>query len=334
MYPEYFPLWLKRLLFGFLSGISYAKWLVDSINLPLKETDWELYLDIHLASIIRLRRLPNLQNPRGFNDAVKWLMLFGQHRLMPMCVDKIAVREYVAREIGAEHLIPLKAYGPDWSDVLQAVKSGQGVLKCSHDSGSAFLFDQLPEHTLTQLESRFVRLLRREYGVGKGEWYYASVQPQLLVESRLPGSRPGSGPVDVKIHCVGGLPRLIHIIEGRQSSDPRQAFYLPDGERVYLKVKRDREAFEEAEVQTVLDIVIPLASILSKPFRYVRADFYLVEQRAFFGEMTFHEQSGLFADRAEELDLGRVLSIPCVNPSPSIHSQFPRFDFPDNFHGP
>jgi hypothetical protein len=251
---------------------------------------------------------------------MKWLMLFGQDSLMPACVDKLQARGVVSDKIGSQHLIPVRAAG-SWADVLPVLKAGSGVLKCTHDSGSAVLFDSLSPEGIVKLEHRFHALLSKEHGVGKGEWHYGHFPPQLLVEERLPGSRPDCGPTDIKVHCVDGEPRLIHFIDGRQATDQSQAFFLPNGKRIQVAVKPHREQMREFNPTRTLQLVLPLARKLAGNFRYVRTDFYLVDDMVYFGELSFHEQAGLFQSRREEQDLGRVLQIPCDKASPTLRSR-------------
>ena len=324
LFPEKIPLWARKLIFAHLSSVIQAKFLLDSRSLPLQPHDWPLYLDIHVVSALRLRRLPNLLKPVGFNDQIKWLMLFGQHELMPSCADKYEVRHYIAETIGREYLIPLKSAGDQWADIAASVATGEGVLKCSHDSGSAYLFKDVATQELVALEERFRKLLLREHGVGKGEWYYGHFPPRLIVEERLWSLDKKASPTDIKVHCVGGEPRLVHLIDGRQTGVERQGFFNPDGNPTSVRVKPHRGSLPTSFPTPPFEEIMPLARTLAGPFRYVRVDFYYVEGRIYFGELTFHEQAGLFQSRDEELSLGRALDIPCLEPSPTLNTAIPR----------
>lgn len=300
--------------------IIIPKWFVDSLFLPLRAGDWSMYLDIHIASALRLRRMPNLRNPSGYNDQVKWLMLFAQHPLMPICADKVKVRDYVADQIGSDFLVRTKAVSRDWLNIEPLLWEGPGVLKCSHDSGSSTLFEDMDLVTAKRLESRFREQLLRQHGYGKGEWHYRHIVPQLVLEEKLPGPRPGAGPIDVKVHCVEGEPRLVHVIEDRQG-DSRQAFFsAATGKRLELRVKPHRKRILEFDFEVVRCNVLPLVSRLAEPFRYVRVDFYLVGDAPYFGELTFFEEAGLFSNRLEEQDLARAIGLKCYNPQPTIHT--------------
>lgn len=293
--------------------------MIDALMLPLRARDWELYLDIHIVSLLRLRRFPNLHSPKGYNDQMKWLMLFAQHELMPVCADKIRVRTYVADTIGGAHLIPLKVTTSDWKDVVPLLAGGTGVLKCSHDSGSTTLFEFLEPQTIAKLEGKYQHFMSREHGVGKGEWQYRGATRAFIVEEKLPGPAPDIGPADVKVHCVQGEPRMVHIIESRQSQS-RQAFFSADGSRLKVRLKQHREEIEMYDFEVVRQKVIPLAAALSAPFKYVRVDFYVINDFPYFGELTFFEEAGIFPNRYEEQDLAAVIGIDCSGPRPTIHS--------------
>ena len=318
MYPPRLPAFLKRPMYVVLLLIVRLKWLSDRTFLPLHTHDWILYFDIHVASALRLKRLPNLRNPVGYNDQVKWLMLFAQHQLMPLCADKIRVREYVSDAIGPEYLIPLRATADSWADILPALHQGPGVLKCSHDSGTTTLFGDLDDTQISTLERRYAGRLAREHGVGKGEWHYRGIEPRFIVEERLPGATPHVGPADIKVHCVKGRPALVHIIDSRQSNS-RQAFFSPEGHPLSLRVKAYREPIVGYDFAPVRDRIFPLVEILAQPFHYVRVDFYLIGDTPYFGELTFFEEAGLFTNRSEEEDLGRALGLTCNDPVPTIH---------------
>ena len=318
MYPPQLPAFLKRSLYVALVVVVRLKWLSDTRFLPLRAHDWRLYFDIHVASALRLKRLPNLRNPDGYNDQVKWLMLFAQHELMPLCADKIRVREYVADAIGPEYLIPVRATADSWSEILPALREGPGVLKCTHDSGTTTLFDDLDDAQFEKLERRYAGRLSREHGVGKGEWHYRGIEPRFIVEERLPGATPRVGPADIKIHCVKGMPALVHIIDSRQSNS-RQAFFSPEGQPLSLRVKAHRDSIVGYDFEPVRAKIFPLAKILAEPFHYVRVDFYLIGDTPYFGELTFFEEAGLFTNRSEENDLGQAIGLTCDDPVPTIH---------------
>jgi len=144
------------------------------------------------------------------------------------------------------------------------------------------------------------------------------------VEERLWSPDRMTSPTDIKIHCVGGRPRLVHLIDGRQTGVESQAFFDPDGNPKQVRVKPHREGLSRSHPLPPFNEIMPLAYALAAPFRYVRVDLYFVDGKVYFGELNFNEQAGLFQSRDEELSLGWALDIPCSEPNPTVNTAIPR----------
>lgn len=316
IYPEILPPVIRRFLYAAVWLVSRAKWLLDSQSLPLHARDWPLYLDIHVVSVIRLRSFPNLRSPKSLNDQIRWTMLFAQNRKMPELCDKLAVRNYVQERIGDRFLVPLIAHG-NWEEVSRLLIGRRGMLKCTHDSGSALLVDSPSASQINAIGERFRPLLRKEYGVGKGEWPYGMVIPQLIFEELLPGTDSGVSPPDVKVHCVNGAPTLYEVIVDRQRQ-PHGSLFLPNGTMLKDHIRDDRIPLEEFPMQRAIALLEKPARQLALGFKYVRVDFYLANDLVFFGEMTFFPESGLFTS-PRGVDTSALLTIPCLEPMDSVY---------------
>lgn len=77
----------------------------------------------------------DLNNPQTFNAKLQWLKLFDRKPLYTTMVDKYAVRDYIAKTIGEEYLIPLLGVWDSPEDIDFDALPNQFVLKCNHDSG-------------------------------------------------------------------------------------------------------------------------------------------------------------------------------------------------------
>lgn len=60
-----------------------------------------------------------------------------------------------------------------------------------------------------------------------------------------------------------------------------------------------------------LDKMVETATILSKPFPFVRVDFYQYKDKAIFGEMTFTPAGGLYVSQTDidGVSMGELLDI-------------------------
>lgn len=67
-----------------------------------------------------------------------------------------------------------------------------------------------------------------------------------------------------------------------------------------------------------LDKMIEFATKLSEGFAFVRVDFYEIDGRLYFGEMTFTSSSGMDKFHPEKYDeiIGGYLNLPNISPLP------------------
>ena len=61
--------------------------------------------------------------------------------------------------------------------------------------------------------------------------------------------------------------------------------------------------------------MITIAEKLAKPFIFVRVDLYVIQNKIYFGELTFHPDSGftIFSNKKYDYELGDCLSLPINN---------------------
>ena len=256
----------------------------------------------------RLGRLPNLENPSGYNDKIQWLKLFDQTEEHIAACDKFACRELVAGIAGDAVLVPLLYEGPRY----RMQKRFPHFAKCSHDSGSACRVDN-PAQT-TAVIARLNKYLAKPYGHGKGEWAYRLIAPRrVLVEDAIPCRG-----IDYKFHCTDGEIRWVQVINERGAKGgPAETIYWPDGEVSKLHLDHQMRHVES-------DIAHPgdyawasmseLAEMLAAGWRYVRVDLYWANEQAYFGELTFWPLAGCYKTK-DEPTFGEMMPIDFSNPT-------------------
>lgn len=250
---------------------------------------------IQALCLKQLGRLPDLDDPRGYNDKIQWLKLHDQRQEQIAACDKIAVRRMVAEAAGSDVLIERQPWPP---------VSFPCVAKASHDSGSASVVRSDLEAVFA--EAKLKKRLARPYGLDKGEWAYAFITPRVIVERALPGEI-----VDFKFHCVHGAVRWVQVIWARASGKPREAIHYPDGALSDLHMDEKMVSdpmhapFPGPEAWAALS---DLAERLSAPWRYVRVDLYWSEGKPWFGELTFWPRAGCYRS-VDEHEFGRMLDI-------------------------
>lgn len=120
-------------------------------------------------------------------------------------------------------------------------------------------------------------------------------------------------PRDYKVFCFNGCPKYIMTCDGREKDGPHK-FYFFDAkwELVNLNATtRDAPSGFSLEKPKCLDNLLNYAGKLSKPFPFVRVDFYIVNEKVYFGELTFTPCAGLDTNILPEADamMGKELKI-------------------------
>ncbi|MGI5977068.1 MAG: ATP-grasp fold amidoligase family protein [Candidatus Limivicinus sp.] len=111
-------------------------------------------------------------------------------------------------------------------------------------------------------------------------------------------------PVDYKVYCFNGEAKFILICVGREK-DARPIYLYYDTSWRPLRYGKDSASslYSKIKKPNCLDEIVKYANILAKPFPIVRVDFYYVDDKIYFGELTFTPAAGLDTDFSRETDL-------------------------------
>lgn len=256
----------------------------------------------------------DFKSPKTFNEKLQWMKLYDRNPDYIKLVDKYAVREYIAEKIGEEYLIPLLGVWDSPEEIDYDSLPEQFVLKCNHDSGSVIICRDKSAFDKEAANKKLkYHLGRNLYNWGR-EWPYKHVKPRVIAEkflSELSGDVP-----DYKIFCFGGIPKVILLCADRFTEGGlRENFYDTDWN--LLPVRRPLHPNTDYEVKKpgTLDEMLKLAKVLSEGKTFSRIDFYDVNGKVYFGEITFFPASGLESFEPDEWDLklGEWIELPEKN---------------------
>lgn len=279
-----------------------------------------LLYDISPALQLRLlfryyhHRKLDLEHPVTLDEKIQWMKLhtYLGNELVRQCADKYLVRDYVA-SCGLEHLLnKLIAVYKDPREIAWDALPERFVLKWNFGAGGNFICKD--KHTVDQ--KAVCKELARFGGI---KFHKLAAEPQYKVDKRLLceafiETTDQSQPDDYKIYCFGGEARYVLCCHGR-SGERRPSFYFFD--RNWQLQRFNRQGLAAPADFTIpkpqgMDDLFRYAEILSKPFPFVRVDFYLENGRALFGELTFTPSGGFDTGRLPETDrfFGSLVPIP------------------------
>lgn len=249
---------------------------------------------------------PNLTYPRTFNEKLMRSKLLKEHMGLEHLVDKAQVKQWVAERIGAGNIIPtIGVYGcPDSIPIEDLPRPC--ILKPTHTSGHVVILCGTAEEPKKELiTQQLARWLRVNHYQVSGEPQYKSIPPRIICEPLL-GDTKENLP-DFKFFCFGGRPTFVQVDLDRYSNHVR-CFYNAEWKRQEFTLRYPK-AEQAVACPKPFKKMLDIARILSSDFTFVRVDLYAVEDRVYFGELTFHPESGVapFSDYQVDLDFGRRL---------------------------
>ena len=242
----------------------------------------------------------DLKNPQTLNEKINWLKLNDRRPLHTMCADKFLVREYISDKIGAEYLIPLLFHTKDPKDLVsENLPDIPFIIKTNHDSGGVFIVRDKSKLNFKRAQLDFSRFLKNNYYQESKEWQYKNITPRILVEKLLL-NKENKIPFDYKMHCFNGQLNFTQVDLDRQQNHTRNLY---DRDWNFIPCKWKYDNGRQLEQPINYDKMKYLAEKIAQDFIYVRVDFYSVDNKIFFGELTFHSESGLSKFNPTKYDL-------------------------------
>lgn len=245
----------------------------------------------------------DLNNPQTFNEKLQWLKLYDRKPEYTMMVDKYKVREYIKEKLGEEYLIPLLGVWDKAEDIDFDKLPNQFVLKCNHNSGLGMYICK-DKSKLTQKEIKVIRKnltkgLQQDYYLTGREWPYKNVSRKIIAEKYMEDE---TGQLrDYKFYCFNGEPKIIMINSDREIGKTKADYFDMHFNWIDLKW-----GYEHALVKPSKPInfkkMKELAVVLSKNIPELRVDFYEVNNKIYFGELTFFDGSGFDKIEPKEWD--------------------------------
>lgn len=236
----------------------------------------------------RFGRFPNLLAPKTFNEKLTRGKLLWRSPLMPLFVDKVRAKEFIAEHFGADLVTP-NLYVGDWLPPREERNWPLPyVVKTNHGSGNNIFVRSEADRDWDAIETKLRTWLGRTYGQTVGEWAYSQVPRKVLVEPLI--GDPSTTPLEYKFHTYGGRVRLISMTVDRYG-DHQALVYDRDWNVAPMQFGRARPlppTPPPADLGRMMDI----ADAFGQRLPICRIDFYHVDGKARFGEITLYSGSG------------------------------------------
>ncbi len=257
-----------------------------------------------------------LENPQTFNEKLQWLKLYYRRPEITMMADKYAVRPYIAEKIGEEHLVPLLGVWEHPEDIDFDALPDQFVLKCNHNSGLGMcICKDKSKLDIPKTVAKLKKGLAEDYSAVSREWQYRDIPRRIIAEKYMKDDRQNeqTGIINYKISCFNGEPKYLYV---SQNSVGKKNDFIsiltPEWKKAPFYHGRYK-AFETLPDKPVnFEKMLEFSRILSADLPFVRVDFYEIDNRLYFSELTFMVASGFTCYQPEGTDelIGSWLTLP------------------------
>lgn len=270
----------------------------------------EMYLKLRWK--LKMGTTLHLDNPILFNEKLQWLKLHDHRPEYAIMADKVRVKDYVAKIIGKEHIIPTLGVWDKVEDIDLSTLPNQFVLKCNHDSGGIFICkdkSKLTDEEWANALKKLKHTLIHDYYIDNREWCYKDMPRKILAEELLANGDCVKLP-DYKIFCFHGEPKFTEIDYDRFIFHKLNVYDM-DWNFVdfYMTSPNDKTRVFEKPAQ--FDEMMNCARKLAKGIPFVRTDFYCVDGKLYFGELTLYPGGGMIDFHPKEYDykVGQLLDL-------------------------
>lgn len=254
----------------------------------------------------------NINNPRTFNEKLQKLKLCNRKKEYTTYVDKYAVRKHITEMIGEEHLIDLLGVYDKFEDIDFDTLPNQFVLKCTHDCGGNVICKDKEQLDIEAAKKKISRCLKRNYYYHGREFPYKNVKPRIICEKYMV-DQSGAELKDYKFMCFNGEVKCLFICLNR-NSETGLNIDIYDTEWNLMPFQRPNHPNSGTVIPKPknFDRMVKFAEKLSKDIPFVRVDFYEIDSKLYFGELTFFPGSGYEEFTPESYDylLGSWIELP------------------------
>lgn len=256
-----------------------------------------------------------IDSPQTFNEKLQWLKLYDRKPEYTVMVDKYKARDYIAEKIGERYLIPLIGVWDDPDEIDFDALPNRFVLKCNHNSGLGMcICKDKSVLNIKNVKKGLKRGLKQDYYLTGREWPYKNVPRKIIAEQFMKSDE--SGLTDYKVHCFNGEPKLILVCKDRFSKTGlTEDFFSERWEHLDIRRPTHPNASNKTAEPEELSEMLTLARKLSENIPFLRVDFYIIEHKVYFSELTFYPASGFEKFVPEEWDavLGSWLTLPAIS---------------------
>lgn len=237
------------------------------------------------------------REPETFNQKIQFRKIYDDNPLYSICADKYRVREYVKEKIGEEYLVPLYLVTDKLTEEQWEKLPNSFVAKANHNSGPVQIVRDKNKINKKEIIRELNNQLKLDFGVLSMEKYYSDIPRKIIVEKFLENN--GEKDLrDYKFFCFNGKVKYCQLIKNRTIEETIDFYDKNWKLQEFIGLLNPINPIEKHSTTVNnkpknYSLMLELAEKLARDFDFVRVDFYNIDGKIYFGELTFCPASGI-----------------------------------------
>lgn len=265
---------------------------------------------------IRIKKRINWKNPQNLIEKIAWMELNTDTSLWSLCADKYRVREYVEKCGCGQYLNELLGVWKNPNDINFEALPSEFVLKANNGCGTVLIVKDKTQLNIPKTKKILQNWIRHPYGYRNSQRHYLNIDRCIIAEKLIENDSvsnrisPGSL-IDYKVWCINGKVESVLVVFNRHDNLHQVKLFDPNWNELpqFVRAKAKPETDVEIPKPDCLAELLDACRELSVPFPEVRADFYIINNRPIFGELTFSAGFGSLTEEYFDI-LGEKTRMP------------------------
>ncbi len=260
-----------------------VKYLIGSILYPLPRT-----LAHKIYYFIVTHKKLHLKGNMDFNEKIHYMCIYEHGKYESDNSDKYLVREFVKKKGYEDILVPLIGVFKTVDEIDFNKLPSKCVLKTNHGSGDVIIYEK-GKSNVSKIKKQLAKDLKRNFAKVSLEYHYKDIKPLIICEEFL-DDKEHTVPLDYKFFCFKGTPFYVGVYADRNTYLKR-TFYNMKWEKQDIQNRHDGYDFEKPKN---FEKMIKIAKSFSDNRKFTRVDFYNINGKIYFGELTYTPSGGCY----------------------------------------
>jgi hypothetical protein len=254
----------------------------------------------------------DLQQPKTYIEKLHWLNLFELLPIKVILSEKHKVKEWVASKIGIEHVVPLIGVWSNPEDIDFDSLPDRFVFKAVNGAcgKQMIIVKNKDELNIKKVKRVLANWMSLNYVFAGSAGYlvkfiYSSI-PRIIAEEYIENIG-----LEYRFYCFDGEPRFLSIDKDILTIHKASLFDL-DLKLIPFAYKGVFPLDFVPTKPKYFDKMVEMVRVLCAGFSHVRVDMYYVDDKIYFGEMTFTPGEGVSFIKPYKYEyiLGEMIRLP------------------------